>query len=38
LLVSWTLLSVRVLLFGGWLFAGIARGLRHLALRFAASR
>lgn len=36
LLVSWTLLSVRVLRLGGWLFARIGRGCRHLALRLAA--
>jgi hypothetical protein len=34
--LSWMLLSVRLLRFTGWLFAGAARGCRHLATRLAA--
>ena len=34
--VSWMLMSVRLLRFTGWLFAGAARGCRHLATRLAA--
>jgi hypothetical protein len=34
--LSWMLLSVRLLRFAGWLFAGAARGSRHLAARLAA--
>jgi hypothetical protein len=30
-LSSWLLLSVRLLRIAGWLFAGLARGCRHLA-------
>lgn len=36
-LLSWTLLSVRLLRVTGWLLAGVARGCQHLAVRFAAS-
>ncbi len=36
LFVSWMLMSVRLLRFTGWLFAGAARGCRHLATRLAA--
>jgi hypothetical protein len=32
-LLSWLLLSVRLLRFAGWLFAGAARGCRYLAAR-----
>jgi hypothetical protein len=35
-LLSWMLLSVRLLRIAGWLFAGMARGCRHLAVRLAA--
>jgi hypothetical protein len=34
-LFSWMLLSVRLLRFFGWLFAGAARACRHLATRLA---
>jgi hypothetical protein len=34
-LLSWMLLSVRLLRFAGWLLAGAARGCRHLAERAA---
>lgn len=34
-LLSWALLSVRVLRFAGWLFAGAARGCRYLVVRLA---
>jgi hypothetical protein len=34
-LFSWMLLSVRLLRFAGWLFAGAARACRHLATRLA---
>jgi hypothetical protein len=36
-LLSWLLLSARLLRFAGWLFAGAARGCRHLAARLAAA-
>ena len=36
LLLSWMVMSVRLLRFTGWLFAGAARGCRHLATRLAA--
>ena len=36
-LLSWMLLSVRLLRFGGWLFAGAARGCRYLAVRLAGA-
>ena len=35
-LLTWMLLSVRLLRLAGWLFAGMARGCRHLAVRLAA--
>ena len=35
--LSWMLLSVRLLGFAGWLFAGAARGCRYLALRLAGA-
>jgi hypothetical protein len=35
--LSWTLLSVRLLRFAGWIFAGAGRGCRHLAMRLAAA-
>jgi hypothetical protein len=34
-LLSWMLLSVRLLRFAGWLLAGAARGCRQLAVRLA---
>ena len=34
--LSWLLLSVRLLRFAGWLFAGLARACRHLAVRLVA--
>jgi hypothetical protein len=36
-LLSWMLLSVRVLRFAGWVFAGVARGCGYLAMRLAAA-
>ncbi len=36
LVLSWMVMSVRLLRFTGWLFAGAARGCRHLATRLAA--
>jgi hypothetical protein len=36
-LLSWMLLSVRLLRFAGWLCAGAARGCRQLAARLAAA-
>ena len=36
LFLSWMVMSVRLLRFTGWLFAGAARGCRHLATRLAA--
>ena len=36
-LLSWMLLSVRLLRFAGWLLAGTARGCRHLAARLASA-
>jgi hypothetical protein len=36
-LLSWTLLSVRLLRVAGWIFAGAGRGCRHLAMRLAAA-
>ena len=36
-LVSWMLLSVRLLRFAAWLCAGAARGCRYLAARLAAA-
>ena len=35
-LVSWMLLSVRLLRLAGWLFAGLARACQQLAIRLAA--
>jgi hypothetical protein len=35
-LLSWVLLSVRLLRLAGWLFAGLARACQHLAIRLAA--
>jgi hypothetical protein len=34
--LSWMLLSVRLLRLAGWLFAGLARACQHLAIRLAA--
>jgi hypothetical protein len=36
-LLSWMLLSVRLLRVAGWIFAGAGRGCRHLAMRLAAA-
>jgi hypothetical protein len=36
-LLSWLILSVRTLGLAGWLFAGLARGCRRLAMRLAAA-
>jgi hypothetical protein len=36
-LLSWMLLSVRLLRAVGWFFAGAARGCRHLAMRLATA-
>jgi hypothetical protein len=36
-LLSWLIVSVRALRLAGWLFAGLARGCRRLAIRLAAA-
>ncbi|HSA81176.1 MAG TPA: hypothetical protein VLE23_10155 [Geminicoccaceae bacterium] len=34
--LSWMLLSARLLRLAGWLFAGLARACQHVAIRLAA--